>query len=294
MLLRQIKYFQTIVEKGSFSDAAADLYISQSAVSQQMQALEKELGVALFERHNRRFTLTEAGEHFYKKSLVITAELEQLQREVVRIERRDEAVLSLGVLVSYDGEEFHRAIAAFAEAYPSVRLIILRGNHEELYHALRTEKIDLALNDQRRAFSDAYENVVLARTVCSVEIAAHNPLSKLASVEIEDLRNIPCILVASGEQQEEERRYYRDIVGFKGDFLFAESLQDARVMVISNRGVLPVETTKNEAAVGAALRRVPLTRRGERIARNYCAFWKKDNSGFYVEAFAEMLKAAFD
>lgn len=294
MLLRQIKYFQTIVEKGSFSDAAADLYISQSAVSQQMQALEKELGVALFERHNRRFTLTEAGEHFYKKSLVITAELEQLQREVVRIERRDEAVLSLGVLVSYDGEEFHRAIAAFAEAYPSVRLIILRGNHEELYHALRTEKIDLALNDQRRAFSDAYENVVLARTVCSVEIAAHNPLSKLASVEIEDLRNIPCILVASGEQQEEERRYYRDIVGFKGDFLFAESLQDARVMVISNRGVMPVETTKNEAAVGAALRRVPLTRRGERIARNYCAFWKKDNSGFYVEAFAEMLKAAFD
>lgn len=294
MLLRQIKYFQTIVEKGSFSDAAADLYISQSAVSQQMQALEKELGVALFERHNRRFTLTEAGEHFYKKSLVITAELEQLQREVVRIDRRDEAVLSLGVLVSYDGEEFHRAIAAFAEAYPSVRLNILRGNHEELYHALRTEKIDLALNDQRRAFSDAYENVVLARTVCSVEIAAHNPLSKLASVEIEDLRNIPCILVASGEQQEEERRYYRDIVGFKGDFLFAESLQDARVMVISNRGVLPVETTKNEAAVGAALRRVPLTRRGERIARNYCAFWKKDNSGFYVEAFAEMLKAAFD
>ena len=163
MLLRQIKYFQTIVEKGSFSDAAADLYISQSAVSQQMQALEKELGVALFERHNRRFTLTEAGEHFYKKSLVITAELEQLQREVVRIDRRDEAVLSLGVLVSYDGEEFHRAIAAFAEAYPSVRLNILRGNHEELYHALRTEKIDLALNDQRRAFSDAYENVVLAR-----------------------------------------------------------------------------------------------------------------------------------
>ena len=294
MLLRQIRCFQAIVAHNSFSEAAAELYISQSAVSQQMQALEKELGVALFERHNRRFTLTEAGEHFYKKSLVITAELEQLRREVIRIDRKEEAVLSLGVLVSYDGEEFHRAIAAFSEAYPSVRLQILRGNHEELYHALRTEKIDLALNDQRRAFSDAYENVVLARTVCCVEVAAHNPLSKLVSVEIEDLRNIPCILVASGEQQEEERRYYRDIVGFKGDFLFAESLQDARVMVISNRGVLPVETTKNEAAVGAALRRVPLTRRGERIARNYCAFWKKDNSGFYVEAFAEMLKAAFD
>ena len=58
MLLRQIKYFQTVVEKGSFTEAAEACYISQSAISQQIQSLEKEIGVKLFERKNRKFTLT--------------------------------------------------------------------------------------------------------------------------------------------------------------------------------------------------------------------------------------------
>ena len=293
MLLRQIRYFQAIVEHNSFTEAAEACYISQSAISQQMQSLEKELGVKLIERRNRGFSLTEAGEHFYKRSLVITAELNQLRREVIRIDRQDEASLSLGYLFSYDGDEFHQAIAAFSERYPAVKLQVTSGNHEDLYDALRTEKLDLVLNDQRRAFSEDYENLVLARTVCSVELAAHNPLSRLDVIDIADLKNTPCILIASQEQQEEERRYYREIVGFQGEYLFAQSLQEARMMVVSNRGVLPMESTNSETKIGMALRRVPLTKRGERIARNYCAFWKKDNAGYYTEAFADLLKDAF-
>lgn len=293
MLLRQIRYFQTVVEKNSFSEAAAECYVSQSAMSQQMQALERELGVPLFERHNRKFTLTEAGQHLYERSLAITAEIDRLRSEVVRIGRGDEAVLSIGYLVSYDGDEFRRAISAFSEKFPSVRLEITSGNHEDLYEGLISDRIDIALNDQRRAFSDVYENLVLTRTVCSVEIAAHNPLAARETVDLTDLKGTPCILVASKEQEEEERRYYRDIVGFKGDFLFAPTLAEARVMVVSNRGVLPVELTGREGSPGAAIRRIPLTRRGDRLARNYCAFWKKDNSGYYVEAFADLLRDAF-
>lgn len=78
MLLRQIKYFQTGVEKGSFTEAAEACYISQSAISQQIQSLEKEIGVKLFERKNRKFTLTSAGEHFYNKTVVLSSELERI------------------------------------------------------------------------------------------------------------------------------------------------------------------------------------------------------------------------
>ena len=92
--------------------------------------------------------------------------------------------------------------------------------------------IDLALNDQRRAFSDAFENLILKEKVCYVEIATFNPLSRLNSISIEELKNTPCILVASAEQENEERRFYHDIIGFKGDFLFARTLQEARFMAI--------------------------------------------------------------
>ena len=207
--------------------------------------------------------------------------------------RKDDAELSLGVLSTYSGDEFNRAIAAFAEKYPAVKINVTAGNHEDLYDGLRTGRLDLALNDQRRAFSDEYENLVLEETVCYVEMASHNPLAKLDSVNVDALKNTPCILVASQEQKEEEQRFYRDIIGFNGEFLFADSLQAARIMVVSNRGIMPVEGISRDSFFGATLKRIPLTRDGSQIKRNYCAFWKKDNSGYYIEEFAGMLKSMY-
>jgi len=62
-------------------------------------------------------------------------------------------VLTVGLLVSYDGEEIPRAIPAFSAQYPAVTLNVASRNHQELYAGLRFGRIDLALNDQRRAFS---------------------------------------------------------------------------------------------------------------------------------------------
>ena len=293
MLLRQIEYFQSVVRNNNFTLAAEEHHISQSAISQQIKALEDELGVKLLERKNRRFELTEAGKHFYKRSLVITADLEQLCRETVRLDQKDTAALSVGFLVSYDGSEFSRAVAAFSEAYPAVTMRVMSGNHEDLYDALRFGRVDLVLNDQRRAFSDEYENLILSESVCCVEMATHNPLSQLPEVEIGDLRRLPCILVASKEQQEEERRYYRDVVGFKGEFLFAATMQEARVMAVTNQGVLPVEGSQSDAFYGATLKRIPLLRDGRPIRRIYCAFWKKNNDNGQIAAFVELLKSEF-
>lgn len=293
MMLRQIQHFQTIVQENSFTEAAELCHISQSGISQSIKALEDEIGVKLITRKNRSFELTEAGKLFYKKSLVITADLEQLCRETVRIDRKDAAELSLGVLSTYSGDEFNRAIAVFSEKHPAVEIRVTSGNHEDLYDGLRFGRIDLALNDQRRAFSDAYENLILMETACYVEMASHNPLAKLEVVSVDALKNTPCILVASPKQQEEEQRFYRDIIGFKGEFLFAETLQAARVMVVSNRGVMPVEGANSDSFFGATLKRIPLTRDDAQIRRNYCAFWKKDNSGYYVEDFAEILKSMY-
>ena len=101
MMLRQIYHFQTVVRENSFTEAAELCHISQSSISQSIRSLEDEIGVQLIVRKNRRFDLTPAGEHFYKKSLVITADLEQLCRETVRIDRKDTAKLRLGILSAY-------------------------------------------------------------------------------------------------------------------------------------------------------------------------------------------------
>lgn len=293
-MLRQIKYFQSVVRNNSFSEAAEECHISQSAISQQIKALETELGFPLMERKNRKFILTPAGEYFYKKSLVLIADYEQMCRESSKIAHGDNAVLKIGYLRSYNSPEVHQALEEFSTKYPDISVQLLYGNHEELFTLLRTGGADLVLNDQRRAFSDEYVNLILATNRMYIELAARNPVATLPSVTVQELKNIPCILVASKEQQTIEKEFYQTIIGIQGEILYAENLEEARMMVISGQGFLPVEGSSQAMTFGTSICRVPLCRGEKQITRNYCLFWKKDNSGYYVEEFSEILRSKFE
>ena len=293
MLFRQIEYFQAVIETGNFYQAAEKCNVSQSAISQQIKKLEEELDVKLLDRHNRTFSLTPAGEHFYRKSLVIISDIEQMKRETKRIADQDNAVLRVGYYKGYHGNELSEAVAEFSLKYPTVDVKIMVGSHEELYRAMENDKVDLVLNDQRRAFSDTYHNEILSVSHMYIEISNHNPLSRLDRIEISELKNTPCILVINPAGQQEEQEYYEDIVGIKGDFLFADSIQEARLKIIIGQGYMPVDVIGNQAWFDSTIDRIPLVRNGEPVRKTYCAFWRKDNSGYYIEDFAEILKAIF-
>ena len=293
MLLRQLKYFLAVVEADSFTEAAAQCFISQSAISQQIQALERELGVELLHRENRKFTLTEAGKFFYQKGRFLADEAERLCQETKKIGKECSPHLRIGYLKCYSGLEFQMAVAEFSQQHPEVSIEIMDGNHEDLYDALRTGSVDVVLNDQRRAFSDAYVNHILTTTECYIELSGHSSLAQRESLTAEDLKSLPCILVASAEQQENEQTYYHEIVGLEGEFLFVENMEQARLMVVGGKGYLPVEGIPKSHAVAAPLHRIPLLRSGKPILRTYCAFWKIDNQNPYIKAFAEILENQF-
>ena len=77
-----MKYFLAVADCKSFSEAAEQCFISQSAISQQMKVLEDELGTELIRRSNRRFQLTDIGEYFYSRSKDIVEETEDLKEEI--------------------------------------------------------------------------------------------------------------------------------------------------------------------------------------------------------------------
>lgn len=107
MLLRQLNYFIAVAETGSFTRAAERCFISQSAVSQQIQALERELGVELIHRENRTFTLTAAGEHFYRKGCPLLKKLDGLCRETAELGRTALLGLRVGCLRGGRGRPLH-------------------------------------------------------------------------------------------------------------------------------------------------------------------------------------------
>ena len=81
MLFRQMKSFAAVIECHSFTEAAEQCYISQSAISQQIQSLERNLGVELIHRENRRFTITPTGQYFYSHCKTILQQVDNLIHE---------------------------------------------------------------------------------------------------------------------------------------------------------------------------------------------------------------------
>ena len=95
----------------------------------------------------------------------------------------------------------------------------------------------------------------------------------------------------AGDRQKTETGYYSNIFGFHGDFLFAGNMDEARLMVVQNNGIMSID--KGPRPSGNATTGIPLCRKDSPITRHYCAFWKTDNSGYYVEEFTDILKAVF-
>ncbi|WP_334117221.1 LysR family transcriptional regulator [Ligilactobacillus sp.] len=289
MLLRQMRCFASVVECGSFTEAAERCFISQSAVSQQIKSLEQELGVSLLLRKNRGFSLTPAGRYFYEGCVRILKEADELKENTTRMGTGSKASLRIGYLNLYNGQELYQAISEFSGSFPEVSIEISPGTHEQLYNGLRSGRIDMALNDQRRAFSSEYVNFVLKNCGCLVEISSQNPLGEEKSVTMRDLRNLPCILVAPESQRKVEERYYSETLGYESSFLFADSLDAARLLAIGGRGFIPLEEAGELPPPSPGLKRIPLVNGSGRLARNYCFFWRRERTNRYIERFANIL-----
>lgn len=293
MLLRQMKYFVAVVECNGFTAAAERCYISQSAISQQISSLEEELGVSLLVREGRKISVTPAGEYFYNRSKAIISSVEETRVETIRIGSDSELRLSIGYLSGYDGSELQNAIVEFSRVYPEVIVSVFRGTHEDLYEALLSGKADLALSDQRRAFSPEAENLILSRAPSYVDIAAASPIAARGDVVTSDeISDIPCIIVSSKSDERVERDYYEKYLHIGRQFLFAASLDEARLMAMGGRGYIAVESVSNSAQ--PPLKRLEVRRPdGSAIERIYCAFWYKKRTNYYIEEFADILRRQY-
>jgi len=285
-----MKYFISIVDTHSFTEAAEMNYISQSAISQQIKSLEKELGVQLLVREKRSFELTAAGEYFYRHGKSILEDVKTLKEETIRRGQDNELTLRIGYPKNYGAIELQQAIVEFSNTYPEVNISIVTGTHEELFHMLISHQIDMKLSEQRRAYNDDYYNYELKYSDCFVEISSKNPLSQNEKLTINDLKQLSCILVSSKENADSEKDFYQNTLRLSKKFLFVDNLEQARMMVLGNRGFLPIDAIGQLPEPMNGICRIPLYQKDKRMQRNYFACWEKENTNYYIEEFADILR----
>ncbi|MFG3055192.1 LysR family transcriptional regulator [Kitasatospora sp. NPDC048239] len=143
MELRQLAYLVAVAEEGGFGRAAERLSIVQSAVSQQVQRLERELGLVLFDRSSRRVRLTAAGERLLPEARAVLAAAEQTRRVAAEITAGAEGVLRLGA-VHGPGDRLYRVLAELAELAPRLRVRLTRAAPTQRLALVRSGALDAA------------------------------------------------------------------------------------------------------------------------------------------------------
>ncbi|MFG3037304.1 MULTISPECIES: LysR family transcriptional regulator [unclassified Streptomyces] len=144
MELRQLRYFVAVADEGGFGRAAERLGIVQSAVSQQVRRLERQLGVTLFERSTRRVRLSGAGERLLPEARGVLAAAERARRVAADLASGAEGVLRLGT-VRGPGDRIYRLLDELAASAPGLHVRPRRLPPAERPAAVRAGELDAAL-----------------------------------------------------------------------------------------------------------------------------------------------------
>ena len=145
------------------------------------------------------------------------------------------------------------------------------------------------VSDLRRKPSDKYVNLFLAKKYFFAELPLNNPLAMLENITTDDLKNTPLIIIAPEGQRGDEEMFYREYLGVKGEFIFAENLQAAHLMTVADEGCFLTDFY-DLPDVSQIVNYVPLIQNRTQLYRKYYAFWRAASANKFIEDFAETLK----
>lgn len=149
MELRQLRYFVRIVDLGSVSKAAADLFIAQPALSRQVAALEAELDSALLVRSTRGVTPTESGRAFYVQAQAVLRQVERIPEEVQFAAERPTGTVAVGMPFSASCIVASALVGAVRERLPGVKISVTQGVSGHLEGLLASGRLSLSLLFER-------------------------------------------------------------------------------------------------------------------------------------------------
>jgi DNA-binding transcriptional LysR family regulator len=194
MNLNQLKYFLAIVKTGSFSNAADDMYISQSSMSKQIKALETELGVDLFKREHSKVYLTEIGAEFAKYAEMTIKQHNDMLLYLDEFATKKSNTIRFGSIPVVSSYGISAQIAQFTTNYkPDVNVVI---DMQEVMKKLFDGAIDIALiRTDYLDEVDVFDCIPYKKDIFVLVCNQNHPLSTKEAVSLNDLIKYPLSLL---------------------------------------------------------------------------------------------------
>ena len=195
----RLQRFLAIYKHRSFGRAAAELHLTQPALTKSIQLLEDELGVKLFERTASGVVPTIYGEALSLHAKVIEAEIKNAAREIATLSGAIRGELTIGVTPSVAADLVPRAFLKLQKERPGIKLNILEGLMENHIPALRRGELDLVIGGWIRANHPDLTTDLLGRDEVLFFAGEDHPLMELSSVPWSALFDFPWIMPPSSQ-----------------------------------------------------------------------------------------------
>ncbi|MFZ1342142.1 LysR family transcriptional regulator [Thiothrix eikelboomii] len=197
MDLRQLRYFHEIVRLGSFTRAAEVLQIAQPAVSVAIRKLEAELELQLFQRHDRKVSLTAEGERLWVHAQRILQAVDDARLEMQELKGLSKGAVRVGITGMMGSYYFPPILMAFRHRYPHLSLQVIEGGTWQLQQMLEHAELDLAVI-VREFLPTELEARVILREEMRVVVACEHPLAQQTTVSIKDFFKEELVLFRNG------------------------------------------------------------------------------------------------
>jgi DNA-binding transcriptional LysR family regulator len=264
MQFQQLQYFVAVAETRHFTRAADLVHVAQPSLSQQIKALERELGADLFLRARGNITLTDAGEALLPLARRILADADTARHEVLELVQLRSGRIRLGATPSLCTGLLPDVLRAFHDRYPGIRLLIEEGGSHDLVRELARGALDLALVVLPLPTpSPALTTVELLREDLVVVSSPEAPApGRGRTVRISDLEGERLVMFRHGYDLRELTVAACRTEGFEPDFAVEGGEMDAVLGFV--RAGLGVAVVPRMVATksGRGLRVTPLARPG--------------------------------
>jgi DNA-binding transcriptional LysR family regulator len=181
--LRQLRTFAAVAQRRSFTRAAEDLHIAQQAVSQQIKALERSLGVTLLRRTPRRVELTAEGEVFLAECRRVLAAADRAARRVTAAARGEAGTLRLAYTLTTVWETIPKLLARWNDILPQVKVEAREVYGADIPELLLDARYDVALAP-RTSYPGGFHSLTVRREPLRIALAETDPLARHKRIEL--------------------------------------------------------------------------------------------------------------
>jgi DNA-binding transcriptional LysR family regulator len=191
--LRQIRAFLAVARLSNFTRAAAEVHISQSALTVQIRKLEDELGVALFDRTKRRVTLTEPGRELLaplERVLVDAEATISRTRDLIGVRR---GLVTIAALPSIAARFLAEAIREFSRLHPGVTIRVLDVVSERVIEAVTKEEVDFGIGTLIRQSKGLVTELLFRDRLCAL-VPRNRSIARGPGITLRELAKQPLLV----------------------------------------------------------------------------------------------------